>query len=86
MTTTTTTAPVFTLTAPEVITPIEPPQAVEAVPLKPEVATKVDEQVQRFIEALEKEDLHSEPFKARLDSAFQLGRAFIRAAKLASAG
>jgi len=74
MTTTTTTAPVFTLTAPEVITPIEPPQAVEAVPLKPEVATKVDEQVQRFIEALEKEDLHSEPFKARLDSAFQLGR------------
>jgi uncharacterized protein YaaN involved in tellurite resistance len=74
MTTTTTTAPVFTLTAPEVITPIEPPQAVEAVPLKPELATKVDEQVQRFIEALEKEDLHSEPFKARLDSAFQLGR------------
>ncbi len=73
-TTNTTTAPVFTLTAPEVITPIEPPQAIEAVPLKPETASLVDEQVQRFIDALEKEDLHSEPFKARLDSAFQLGR------------
>lgn len=71
---TTSTAPVFTLTAPEVITPIEPLQAVEAVPLKPETASQVDDQVQRFIDALEKEDLHSEPFKARLDSAFQLGR------------
>jgi len=70
----TTTQPVFTLTPPEVITPVEPPQAVEAVPLKPDVATQVDQQVQRFIDALEKEDLHSEPFKAKLDSAFQLGR------------
>lgn len=73
-TTTTATPATFTLTPPEVITPVEPPQAVEAVPLKPEVADRVDEQVRRFIEALEKEDLHSEPFKARLDSAFQLGR------------
>jgi len=44
------------------------------VPLRPEVASQVDDQVRRFIDALEKEDLHSEPFKARLDSAFQLGR------------
>jgi uncharacterized protein YaaN involved in tellurite resistance len=73
-TTTTTAAPAFTLTPPEVITPVEPVQAVEAVPLKPEIANQVDEQVQRFIAALEKEDLHSEPFKAKLDSAFQLGR------------
>lgn len=73
-TTTTATPAAFTLTPPEVITPVQPPQAVEAVPLKPEVADKVDEQVRRFIEALEKEDLHSEPFKAKLDSAFQLGR------------
>lgn len=70
----TTTKPAFTLTPPEVITPVEVPQAVEAVPLKPELANQVDEQVRRFIDALEKEDLHSEPFKARLDSAFQLGR------------
>ena len=70
----TTTRPAFTLTAPEIITPVEVPQAIEAVPLKPELANQVDEQVQRFIDALEKEDLHSEPFKARLDSAFQLGR------------
>ncbi|MFN3304418.1 MAG: toxic anion resistance protein [Roseateles sp.] len=74
MSTTTTATPSFTLTPPEVITPVQPVQAVEAVPLKPEVADKVDEQVRRFIEALEKEDLHSEPFKAKLDSAFQLGR------------
>ncbi|MCZ8112762.1 MAG: toxic anion resistance protein [Betaproteobacteria bacterium] len=74
MTTTPTPAPAFTLTAPEVISPVQPPQAVEAVPLKPEVASQVDDQVRRFIDALEKEDLHSEPFKARLDSAFQLGR------------
>jgi uncharacterized protein YaaN involved in tellurite resistance len=73
-TTTTTAAPAFTLTPPEVITPVEPVQAIEAVPLKPEIANQVDEQVQRFIAALEKEDLHSEPFKAKLDSAFQLGR------------
>jgi uncharacterized protein YaaN involved in tellurite resistance len=70
----TTTKPVFTLTAPEVITPVEPPQAVEAVPLKADTASKVDEQVQRFIDQLENEDLNSEPFKQRLDSAFQLGR------------
>jgi uncharacterized protein YaaN involved in tellurite resistance len=73
-TTTATATPTFTLTPPEVITPVQPVQAVEAVPLKAEIADKVDEQVQRFIEALEKEDLHSEPFKAKLDSAFQLGR------------
>jgi uncharacterized protein YaaN involved in tellurite resistance len=73
-TTTTTTAPTFTLTPPEVISPVQPVAAVEAVPLKTEVADKVDEQVRRFIEALEKEDLNSEPFKAKLDSAFQLGR------------
>ena len=84
---TTSTAPVFTLTAPEVITPIEPLQAVEAVPLKPETASQVDDQVQRFIDALEKEDLHSEPFKARLDSAFQLGRQEISfAARLMQTG
>ena len=71
---TTTPTPAFTLTAPEVISPVQPPQAVEAVPLKPEVASQVDDQVRRFIDALEKEDLRSEPFKARLDSAFQLGR------------
>ena len=74
MSTTTTATTAFTLTPPEVITPVEAPQAVEAVPLKPEVANQVDEQVRRFIDALEKEDLHSEPFKQRLDSAFQLGR------------
>ena len=73
-TTTTTTPPTFTLTPPEVITPVQPVAAVEAVPLKTEVADQVDEQVRRFIDALEKEDLHSEPFKAKLDSAFQLGR------------
>ena len=73
-TTTATPTPAFTLTPPEVITPVQPAAAVDVVPLKAEVADKVDEQVRRFIEALEKEDLHSEPFKAKLDSAFALGR------------
>ena len=41
-TTTTTAAPTFQLTPPEVITPVQPVQAVEAVPLKAEVADKVD--------------------------------------------
>ena len=36
--------------------------------------TRSTSRCSRFIEALEKEDLHSEPFKAKLDSAFQLGR------------
>lgn len=64
----------FKLEPPEVIAPVALETAREAVPLKPEVAQQVDDQVLRFIDALASEDLHSDAFKARLDGAFALGK------------
>ena len=64
----------FVLTPPEVITPIAPTQSMEAVPLKPEVKAAVGAQVDRFIDALVTEDIHSDAFKTKLDSAFRLGK------------
>ena len=77
--TTTTTAsalsvPSFVLEAPEVITPIAPQTSQTAVPLKPEVKAAVDDQVARFVDALLKEDVHTDAFKSKLDSAFALGK------------
>jgi uncharacterized protein YaaN involved in tellurite resistance len=66
--------PNFQLTPPEVITPVPAEATRTAVPLKPETARAVDEQVVRFIDALMSEDVHSSEFKAKLDSAFALGR------------
>ena len=73
-TTTSATAVAFKLEPPEVITPVLPAAVRELVPLKPEVAQQVDDQVLRFIDALAAEDVHSDAFKARLDSAFALGK------------
>ena len=76
-TTTTATAlsvPSFVLEAPEVITPIAVQASQTAVPLKPEVKAAVDEQVARFVDALLKEDVHTDAFKSKLDSAFALGK------------
>ena len=67
-------APAFTLEPPEVITPVPVETAREAVPLKPELAQQVDDQVLRFIDALTHEDVHSDAFRQRLDSAFALGK------------
>ena len=67
-------APTFQLTPPEVITPVPMEASRTAVPLKPETVSAVDDQVSRFIEALMTEDVHSAGFKAKLDSAFALGR------------
>lgn len=64
----------FELTPPERLTPIEPVAARQAVPVAPALTAAVDEQVQRFIEGLLTEDVQSTSFKARLDSAFALGR------------
>ncbi len=64
----------FQLTPPEVITPVPAEASRTAVPLKSETAAAVDDQVARFIEALMTEDVHSSAFKAKLDSAFALGR------------
>ncbi len=68
------TAPAFQLTPPEVITPVPMEATRTAVPLKPETVSAVDDQVSRFIDALMTEDVHSAGFKAKLDSAFALGR------------
>lgn len=73
-TTTTSTAVAFRLEPPEVIAPVPAEAAREAVPLKPELQQQVDDQVARFIDALATEDLQSEAFKSRLDSAFALGK------------
>lgn len=64
----------FQLTPPEVLTPVVPAVARSAVPLKPELKTAVDDQVERFVNALLNEDVHSDAFKAKLDSAFALGK------------
>lgn len=64
----------FQLTPPEVLTPVVPAVARNAVPLKPELKTAVDDQVERFVNALLNEDVHSDAFKAKLDSAFALGK------------
>lgn len=72
--TTAVTTPVFTLEPPEVVTPVPVETAREAVPLKPELQRQVDDQVLRFIDALATEDIHSDAFRSRLDSAFALGK------------
>jgi uncharacterized protein YaaN involved in tellurite resistance len=75
--TTTTTASniaTFKLEPPEVITPLAVEAAREAVPLKPEQQRDIDDQVTRFVDALLKEDIHTDSFKAKLDSAFALGK------------
>ena len=66
--------PTFTLTPPEVLQPIAQEVAKSAVPLQAETKTAVDDQVERFMTGLLNEDLQSEAFKSRLDSAFALGR------------
>jgi uncharacterized protein YaaN involved in tellurite resistance len=66
--------PTFQLEPPEVITPVAAEASQSVVPLKPEVKTAVDEQVGRFMDALLSEDIHTDAFKSRLDSAFALGK------------
>ena len=66
--------PSFVLEAPEVITPIAVQASQTAVPLKPEVKAAVDDQVARFVDALLREDVHTDAFKVKLDSAFALGK------------
>jgi uncharacterized protein YaaN involved in tellurite resistance len=68
------TAARFELAPPEVISPLPVEAAREAVPLKAETRTAVDQQVAQFIEGLMQQDVHSEEFKNKLDSAFALGR------------
>jgi uncharacterized protein YaaN involved in tellurite resistance len=64
----------FQLTPPEVVHPVAEQAARTAVPLPPQVKDAVEDQVRRFMDGLLTEDVQSEAFKARLDSAFALGR------------
>jgi len=64
----------FTLSPPEVIAPLPQEVAKSAVPLARETQSAVDDQVERFMDGLLKDDVQSEAFKAKLDSAFALGR------------
>lgn len=64
----------FRLTPPEVIKPVNEQGARTAVPMPPEFRSAVEDQVARFMEGLLTEDVQSDGFKARLDSAFALGR------------
>ncbi|MDP2222598.1 MAG: toxic anion resistance protein [Hydrogenophaga sp.] len=64
----------FQLTPPEVIEPVGQEVAKTAVPLPPAVSAAVEDQVDRFLAGLLTEDLQSESFRAKLDSAFALGR------------
>ncbi len=71
---TTQTAVTFQLTPPEVITPVSETVAKTAVPLSNDTKTAVNAQVEKFVEGLMQDDLHSDAFKAKLDSAFALGK------------
>lgn len=64
----------FILTPPEAIAPVNEQVAKTAVPLSGELTVAVEDQVERFMQGLLNEDLQSEAFKTRLDSAFALGR------------
>lgn len=64
----------FTLTPPETLAPLPEPTAKDAVPLSAETSAQVDAQVDSFIGKLLSEDLHSDAFKTRMDSAFRLGK------------
>lgn len=66
--------PSLVLTPPEAISPVNPRQALRSTPLPSELAVAVDAQVDRFLATLLAEDLQSDAFRARLDSAFRLGR------------
>ena len=64
----------FQLSPPEVMEPVGPEVAKTAVPLSPAVSAAVEDQVDRFLAGLLTEDLQSDSFRAKLDSAFALGR------------
>ncbi|MFC0351938.1 toxic anion resistance protein [Undibacterium danionis] len=64
----------FVLQAPETVKLVSEECARTAVPLTADVQHAVEEQVDRFMQALLSEDVQSDAFRQRLDSAFALGR------------
>jgi uncharacterized protein YaaN involved in tellurite resistance len=67
-------APQFQLTPPEVITPFNLNNVHQAHVLNAQTKQAVETQVAAFMQALLQEDVESESFKNKLDSAFALGR------------
>lgn len=64
----------FKLTAPEAIIEVPKTSAKTMVELPPEKILAVETQVNAFVEKLTTENVDSDAFKSRLDSAFNLGR------------
>lgn len=69
-----------TLAPPEVLTPVVEQKAPDMVPLTTEREGKIDAQVAAYVETLLTQDVQSDDFRAKLDSAFQLGREEISSA------
>lgn len=74
------------LTPPEVVQPVVATQTKGAVPVQPERAAKIDQQVESFVAHLLHEDVRSETFRQRLDQAFSVGRKEIAEATTLSNG
>jgi uncharacterized protein YaaN involved in tellurite resistance len=64
----------FVLQAPETISVVSEDVARTALPLSADMQNAVEEQVDRFMQGLLSEDVQSDAFRQRLDSAFALGR------------
>ncbi len=62
------------LQPPEVIEPVAPHNAQEMLRLPAETAARIDDQVDAFLQGLLTSDVQSDDFRARLDSAFHLGK------------
>lgn len=68
------TAAGFQLTPPEAVQPVSNDVAKTAIPLPQQLAKAVEDQVDKFVQGLLTEDIQSDSFRAKLDSAFALGR------------
>ncbi|CAN5403027.1 hypothetical protein BH11PSE11_BH11PSE11_14820 [soil metagenome] len=64
----------FVLAPPEVIAPVPAAKVAGAVQLPPDLKTKVETQLETFMDGLMKGNPNSDEFKAKLDSAFSIGR------------
>ncbi|MBC7780643.1 MAG: toxic anion resistance protein [Proteobacteria bacterium] len=62
------------MTPPEALQAVSEQKAPEMVPLDAEARARVETQVTQYIDSLVSADVQSDEFKARLDSAFRLGR------------
>lgn len=64
----------FVLVPPNVVAPVRITEVPGSIPLPTDLKTKVEAQLDSFMDGLMKGDPHSDEFKAKLDSAFSIGR------------